>query len=258
MYISVIIITFNEERNILRCIKSVSEVADEILVIDSFSTDKTVEICKSLNTKVLQREFKGYGDQKRYATEQAKYDVILSLDADEELSETLIESIKKIKINTAFDCFSFDRNNLYCNKSIKFCGWAPDKQIRLYNRQLVNWNTKEVHESIEVSKDHRIMHLEGVLNHYTCQTIAEHQKKEKKYAEINGQILAKKGRKIIYFTPHLKGGFRFIKTYVLKLGLLDGHYGFVISKTLAKSSYTKYKTARNSHNKFKSLQKKQK
>lgn len=243
MKLSVVIITKNEERNIERCLQSVIDVADEIVVVDSFSTDETVGLCEKYNIRVIQRKFDGYGNQKHFATAQASFNYVLSLDADEELSPELKESILAAKENPEYDCYSFNRRNFYCNKPIRFCGWYPDKQIRFFDRRKANWNDKEVHESIEAQKE-IVFHLKGDLNHYTCSSVSEHQEKEKKYARMNADILIKRGKTVSYLTPYLKGSFRFFKTYILKLGVLDGYYGFMISKTLANSSFSKYALAR--------------
>jgi len=130
MRLSVVIITYNEERNIARCLQSVIDVADEIVVVDSFSTDKTVALCAKYNARVIQRKFDGYGNQKHFATTQANFDYVLSLDADEELTKELKESILIAKESPEYDCYSFNRKNFYCNKPIRFCGWYPDKQSR--------------------------------------------------------------------------------------------------------------------------------
>ena len=216
MKLSVVIITKNEERNIERCLKSIVDVADEIIVVDSFSTDNTVALCEKYDVKVIQRKFEGYGNQKQYATEQANFDYVLSLDADEELSCELKKSILAAKANSEYDCYSFNRRNFCCNKAIRFCGWYPDKQIRLFNKHLLNWNDRTVHELIEVSNKQLISHLSGDLNHYTCRSISEHQVKEKKYAKMNADILIKKGKKVSFMTPYLKGSFRVCKTYIIK------------------------------------------
>lgn len=245
MKLSVVIITYNEERNMERCLKSVETIADEILVVDSFSTDRTEEICKQYQVRWIQHKFEGYGSQKRYATEQARFDCILSLDADEELSSELAQAISVVKLNWMGDCYSFNRRNFYCNKPIRFCGWYPDKKIRLYDRRQVNWNNKNVHESIEVQKEHKVMHLKGDLNHYTCTSIAEHKKTANKYANMSADILINKGKSIAWITPYVKGFFKFFNIYIIKLGIMDGYYGLVIAIISAKSSFDRYFLSRN-------------
>jgi glycosyltransferase involved in cell wall biosynthesis len=244
MKLSVVIITKNEERNIERCLKSIVDVADEIIVVDSFSTDNTVALCEKYDVKVIQRKFDGYGSQKQFVTAQANFDYVLSLDADEELSNELKASILEVKEKLSYDCYSFNRRNFYCNKPIRFCGWYPDKKIRLFDKRKVNWNNREVHETVEILDRKQVLHLKGNLNHYRCGSIEEHQEKEKKYASMNADILIKNRKSVSCATPYLKGSFRFLKTYILKLGILDGYYGFMISKTLANSSFSKYALAR--------------
>lgn len=244
MELSVVIITKNEERNIERCLKSIVEVADEIIVVDSFSTDDTIALCEKYDVRVIQRKFDGYGSQKQFATEQANFDYVLSLDADEELSNELKASILTVKKKLFYDCYSFNRKNYYCNKPIRFCGWYPDKKIRLFDKRKMNWNNREVHETVEIFDQEQVLHLKGNLNHYRCSSIEEHQEKEKKYASMNADILIKNRKSVSCATPYLKGSFRFLKTYILKLGILDGYYGFMISKTLANSSFSKYALAR--------------
>jgi len=244
MKLSVVIITKNEERNIERCFKSIVDVADEIIVVDSFSTDNTIALCEKYDVKVIQRKFDGYGSQKHFATEQANFDYVLSLDADEELSFELKNSILAVKENSEYDCYSFNRRNFCCNKAIRFCGWYPDKQIRLFNKHLLNWNDRTVHELIEVSNKQIISHLSGDLNHYTCSSFAEQREKGEKYARISADIIAKKRKSIFWVTPGVKYCFVFFKTYIVKLGILDGYYGLEISRISAKSSFSKYASAR--------------
>jgi glycosyltransferase involved in cell wall biosynthesis len=242
MLLSVVLIAYNEENTIARCLQSVQGIADEIVVVDSCSTDKTVEICQTYNARVIQHPFEGFGLQKKFASSQATHEYVLSLDADEEVSETLKKSILLAKADFKGEVYSFNRRNFYCNKPIRFCGWYPDVQVRLFNRKRAVWNEKMVHETIVFHS--KIQHLKGDLNHYTCQTIEEHRLKEKKYALLNAEALANKKTSIHVLTPWLKRYFRFLKIYFFQGGFLDGYYGFVISKTLATSSFLKYSVAR--------------
>jgi glycosyltransferase involved in cell wall biosynthesis len=244
MKLSVVIITKNEERNIERCLQSIIDVADEIVVVDSFSTDYTITLCEKYDVRVIQRKFEGYGSQKQFATDQANFDYVLSLDADEELSNELKASILTVKKNLSYDCYSFNRRNFYCNKLIRFCGWYPDKKNRLFDKRKVNWNNREVHETVDILDKKQVLHLKGNLNHYRCSSIEEHREKENQYSRMNADILIKERRSVSFITPYLKGSFRFFKTYILQLGVLDGYYGFMISKTLANSSFRKYALVR--------------
>ena len=244
MALSVAIITYNEEKNIERCLKSVVPISDDIVVVDSFSTDNTRAICAKYNVKVVQHKFEGYGTQRQLATQHTKHTYVLSLDADEELSPELQQSILDISRNLKATCYSFDLRNHYCNQFIRYCGWYPNTKIRLYNKRELDWNTNSVHETIDTNNQHTIVHLTGYLNHYTCASISQHWEKEKKYALIAAEALAKKGKPICILLPYLKSAFKFIKIYIIKLGFLDGYYGYVISKTLAYSTFLKYQQAR--------------
>src|SRR6187551_311049 len=131
--LSVVIITFNEERNIARCLDSVREIADDVVVVDSFSTDKTEAICREKGARFVQHKFEGHIEQKNYAVTQAKFPYILSLDADEAPDEKLIASIKKVKADWIADGYSMNRLTNYCGKWIHHCGWYPDVKLRLWD-----------------------------------------------------------------------------------------------------------------------------
>lgn len=238
--ISSVIITLNEEQNIARCINSLKRVSDEIIVVDSFSTDNTVEICNELGARVLQRKFTGYRDQKQWAAEQAQNDFVLSLDADEELSEKLIESILELKKNPVGDAFTMNRLNSYCGKWIKHCGWYPDRKIRLWNRKHGSWLGVNLHEKVEVAKDCKISHLEGDILHYTYNTISQHVKQLNAFTDIGAQEAFEKGKKANLFMILFKSIWKFKRDYIFKLGFLDGYYGFIICYISAFATFLKY------------------
>src|SRR6476620_7997347 len=148
--LSVVIITFNEERNIGRCLKSVKEVADEIVVLDSFSKDKTREICESHGARFIQHAFDGHIQQKNRAITFAAYPHILSLDADEALDETLIDSIKKIKQNFTKDGYYLNRLTNYCGHWVRHCGWYPDRKLRLADSRKGHWTGVNPHDKYEL------------------------------------------------------------------------------------------------------------
>ena len=168
MLISAVIITKNEERNIRRCLESVKDVVDEIVVVDSLSTDATEEICRGYNVKFVKQQWLGYSDQKNYANGLASNDWILSIDADEQLSEELKTSINEIKKNDISEdkVFSMNRLTNYCGKWIRHCGWYPDKKIRIWNRNVGSWSG-EIHETIVFSAKTNEILLEGDLLHYS-------------------------------------------------------------------------------------------
>lgn len=241
--ISAVIITKNEELNIERCIRSMSGIADEILVVDSFSTDRTESICHDLGVKFIQHKFQGYGPQKQYAVSQAKYDWILSLDADEEISDQLKDSILKIKEGDdpqSTTAFSFTRENYYCKKLIRFIGWGNDNKTRLFNRLSANWSDNLVHETVNTSHINQITHLEGALNHYTFNSVEQHKQKTEGYAQLGAMEVQAKGKNYSQPIVIIKAIYRFVLDYIIKLGILDGYYGFKISQMNAYYVYLKY------------------
>ncbi len=240
MLLSVVIITYNEARNIAACIDAVRDIADEILVVDSFSTDTTPSICESKKVRFIQHAFEGYGAQKNWATAQASYDFILNLDADEIPDTTLLHSIKNVKNNWKSDVYTFNRCNNYCDKWIRHGAWYPDRKMRLYDRRQGYWTNALVHETFQPKEKATITHLKGDLLHYSYQTITQHQQQIEKYSSLGAQELSKNGKKAtfvkIYFSPF----WRFTRDYIFKLGFLDGYFGFVITTITAKEVYLKY------------------
>lgn len=236
--ISAVIITYNEEANIERCIKSLLPVASEIVVVDSFSTDRTEEICNRLGARFFKNRFEGYGPQKQFATSLASNRWILSLDADEVVSAEMAHSIKNIKNIDDYAAYSFNRQNFYCGKRIRFCGWYPDTKVRLFDRQQISWNNKLVHESVCCKDSSTVKHLRGDILHYTYQSVEQHEEKARKYALLAAKELG--GKRYSALKIYAKAAFRFFRIYVLKLGFLDGSLGFRLSLTGAKFVYWKY------------------
>lgn len=191
--ISATIITYNEEKNIERCLKSLQGVADEIIVVDSFSNDQTKEICLKYNVAFFERAFIDYSDQKNFAIGQANYKLILSIDADEELSDQLKKSIIDIKHNWQYEAYSFNRMTNYCGKWIKHTGWYPDVQIRLFDKTTIKW-VGIIHEKLDVSKD-AICHLKGNLLHYSFYSINQHIAQINRYSDLKAEQLYQKGKK---------------------------------------------------------------
>lgn len=238
--LSVVIITFNEEKNIERCLKSAQSVADEIVVVDSFSTDKTKEICNSFSVKFIENVFEGHIQQKNFAAKQATYNYVLSLDADEVLSDELKQNIISVKNNFIADGYSFNRLNYYCGQWIKHSGWYPDQKLRLWDRQKGSWGGVNPHDKFEMQSNSVIKHLKGDLLHYTYYTIDEHINVVNKFSSIKAKEMFTKGKSSnlvkIFFKPILK----FFINYILKKGFMDGYYGFVICKNSAFSDFLKY------------------
>lgn len=240
--ISAVIITKDEEKNIERCISSMRSVTDEIVVVDSFSTDKTQEICERLGARFIQHEFAGYGTQKQFAVSVAQYDWILSLDADEVLSDELASSIKALKENLSDPTigYSLTRRNYYCQKLIRFYRWGYENKTRLFNRTQTNWSNNLVHEVVDGKKLKQIEKLKGDLLHFTYDSVEQHEEKIANYGKLGAQEVKESGKRYNQFTIILKTIYRFFSSYILKLGILDGYYGFKISQMDAKYVYMKY------------------
>jgi len=242
--ISVAIITLNEERNIGRCLKSVKDIADDIVIVDSFSTDRTEEICRKFGARFFPRKWEGYIDTKNIAAGLALHDCVLSLDADEELSPELRHSIKKVKEDFSADGYTMNRMTNYCGKWIRHSGWYPDRKLRLYDRRKGQWEGLIIHEELKMENGSKVGHLSGDILHYSFYTIDEHRKQSEKFTTLGAEADFKKRKKApvykIWFGPLVK----FIQSYFFRLGFLDGKEGFVISKLSAAATFQKYNKLR--------------
>jgi glycosyltransferase involved in cell wall biosynthesis len=238
--LSVVIITYNEERNIKRCLESVLSVADEIVVVDSFSTDNTVALAKSLGAKVVQHPFEGHIEQKNYAITQASFPHILSIDADEIPDEIFIGQIQSVKQYWQADGYSVNRLNNYCGKWIRHGAWYPDVKLRLWDSRKGNWAGTNPHDRYEMEHESTKQHLSGDLLHFSYQTVAEHRKKAEYFATIAANAYFNKGKRSSVLKMLFSPVFRFIRDYFFKLGFLDGYYGFVIARLIAFEVFLKY------------------
>lgn len=241
--ISGVIITFNEEKFIENCIQSIIDVVDEIVVVDSFSTDKTKEICLKYGVRFIENPFEGFTTQKNFANNQAKYDYVLSLDADEALSDKLKKSILAVKKNLNYDGYSFNRLNNYDGKWIKHSNWYPDRKIRMFNRKKAIWKGKNnLHEVIVLNnpKSHGI--LKGDLLHWAYESINEHYIKANDYATIAAKNSFERNpnKKIGTIKLLLSPFWKFFKNYIIKRGFLDGFEGLVICSFTAFGTFLKY------------------
>lgn len=238
--ISVAIITFNEESKLRRCIESVKPVADEIIVLDSFSADHTVSIARSAGAVVYQQSFHGYKEQKNAALRYASHDYILSIDADEALSVELVNSILTAKEKFTHSAYTMNRCNFFSGRFIRHGLWYPDKKIRLFDKRMASWGGMNPHDKIILPGRATISHLEGDLFHYSFSTIQEYEKRNDEISSIAAESLYKMGKRSgikILTNPT----WRFIKSYFIKRGFLDGYPGFIIAKNTASQAYMKYK-----------------
>lgn len=243
--ISAVIITFNEERNIERCLRSLEGVVDEIIVVDSFSTDNTAAICKSFNAIFYERKWDDFSTTKNFGNEKAINDWVLSLDADEALSEELKSSILEIKRMSLEGCYSFNRLTNYCGHWIRHSGWYPDTKKRLFNRKACMWQGT-VHETLACTNEKNFF-LKGDILHYSYYSIKDHLKQTERYSTTAAQQLFDAGKRANILKIVVSPVFKFIKTYFLNLGFLDGKSGIIISAISAWYVYLKW-------NKVKSLE----
>lgn len=243
MKISATIITQNEERNLPRALESL-RCCDEIVVVDSGSTDRTVSIAAQFGARVIESEWRGYAAQKNLAAQEARYDWILSIDADEALSEALEAEIWQLKkTGPACDAYTVPRLAQYLGRWIFHSGWYPDRKIRLYDRRKARWVGDYVHEC--VVSEGRVGHLESNLLHFTCSSLSEHLRTLDRYTSLAAQELVARRQRVGWRHLLLAPAWTFFRTYVLRRGFLDGFEGLTIAHMAAVYTYLKYAKARN-------------
>jgi len=243
--LSVVIITYNEEKNVARCLESVKDVADEIVILDSFSKDRTKDICLSYGAKFYEHIFDGHIQQKNRAITYASNPHILSLDADEALDETLKKSILGIKQNWACDGYYMNRLTNYCGHWVRHCSWYPDKKMRLWDSRKGHWTGVNPHDKYELlNGNNNISHLKGDILHYSYYSIEEHYAQSKYFSEIAAKAYINTGKRAPLYKVYINPMAKFISYYFLNLGFLDGRTGYMISLISAYATYLKYKHIR--------------
>ena len=238
--ISVVIITLNEEKNIERCIRSVLDIADEIIVLDSLSTDKTKEICLRYPVKFIEQPFLGYIQQKNKALTFTTFPHVLAMDADEALSDELKLSIKRVKENWESDGYYFNRLTNYCGKWVKHTDWYPDRKLRLFNKTKGQWTGLNPHDVYKLQPNCSQSFLKGDLYHYSFPSINHHLDVIKNFSTISAQERHNIGDRSNWISVILHPTLKFFKSYFIKLGFLDGYYGFVICAMSAFATFMKY------------------
>ena len=243
MHITATIITCDEERNIARAIESL-RCCDEVLIVDSGSVDRTVELAQNLGARVIEANWRGFAGQKNWAAEQATHDWVLSLDADEALSEALEGEIWNLRKNgPQYDAYTMPRLAQYLGRWILHSGWYPDRKIRLYDRRKAKWVGDFVHESVESTG--RVGHLESSILHFTCESLSEHLKTMDRYTTLAAQELAARRTPIGARRLVTDPVWAFLKTYLVQRGFLDGFEGLTIAYMAALYTFLKYAKARN-------------
>ena len=237
--LSIVIITHNEEKNIRACLDAVQGLSDDIVIVDSFSTDKTPEICRSYpQVNFISHNWEGYSAQKNYANSLAKHDYILSLDADEVISDELRKSIEAIEKFEAV--YEFSRLTNYCGSWVHHCGWYPDAKIRIFPREGSFWEGEFVHETLVVPANLPVIRLKGDLLHYSYHTLEDHYRQIERYSTLHAEKMKAEGKKASFIKQFISPPFKFFRIYFLELGFLDGKAGFDIARISAKAVRLKY------------------
>lgn len=241
--LSAVIITLNEERNLKRCLSSLSGLVDEIVVVDSGSTDLTIKIAKEMDCKVLEVEWKGYSQTKNMGNEMATYEYVFSIDADECVSDELKISILKEKGKGFSGTYSFNRLTNYCGSWIKNSGWYPDVKLRIFPKSVTKWEG-EIHEKLVFDKELKPHHLDGDLLHYSYYNYSEHRQRADKYSLLTAKKMHDNGKSAGPLKPFLSAFARFMGMYFLKAGFMDGKAGLMIAWISAQSNHFKYEELR--------------
>lgn len=239
--ITAVIITKNEERNIGRCLESLQGVADEVVVVDSGSTDQTEAICREHGARFVHHDWEDYSAQKNYANSLATHPWLLSIDADEALSPTLRENLLRLKAE-GLDCatvYSFNRLTNYCGHWIRHCGWYPDRKERLWAADRARWDG-EVHEELFFDQPMNHQTLAGDLLHYSYHSTSEMADRQLRYATLAAEKAFRQGKRCPAGAPVLKPCWTFVRNYLLRGGFRDGAAGFTVCRMSAYYTFLKY------------------
>lgn len=240
-FLSVVIITYNEEKNIRRCLESVRDLATEIVVVDSLSTDGTKQICSEFGVRFIEQAFLGYIEQKNFALDQASHDMVLSLDADEAVDESLKAAIIRGKQDGfSADGYMMKRCNNYCGKWIRHGSWYPDRKLRLFNRKKARWGGINPHDKVEMEPGCRVNRLPGEILHYSYYSFSEHIAQLNKFTTIQAGAMYEQGKKASIIKLLVSPLSAFISGYIFRGGFLDGVYGLMIARTVSYQTFAKY------------------
>ncbi len=237
--LSIVIITYNEERNIGRCLDSVAGITDDIVVVDSFSVDATEAICTRPDVRFIRHPWEGYSASKNFGNGQARHDRILSLDADEALSPQLRGSVAGLSAGRGGETYKFRRLANYCGHWIRHGGWYPDIKVRIFNRMTTKWRGA-IHESLEGIDEHKATLLAGECYHYTYYMVAEHVMQMRAFTDLMAADEGRRGTRPLLVMLFVSPLIKFIRDYGFRLGFLDGKSGLVIAALSAYATYLKY------------------
>jgi glycosyltransferase involved in cell wall biosynthesis len=245
--ISAIVITFNEERSVLRSLQSLEGVADEIVVVDSFSTDRTREICAQHGVRFFEHAFEGYIDQKNWATDRTMHDAILCLDADEVLSDGLRRRITAIKAKWTADGYFFTRTTFLGKRPVKHGCWYPDYKLRLFDKRKGRFGGTNPHDNVIMRPGAKVKYVKDTILHYSFASLDDFYRQSERLSALAAQAMYKKKVTISPAMLWIKTGWAFVHSYFVKAGFLDGRTGFIISRVIAASTYRKYHLLRKLH-----------
>lgn len=247
-HISATIITYNEEANIERCLNSLIGIADEIIVVDSGSTDRTVEICSRWGCRISTRKFDGYGSQRQYATSLANHTYVLAIDADETLGDRLRDNIIRLKNSSLHDhrVYAFEVAEYYWGNPVTHCPIDAKPKIRLFNRRYAQWNMRDLGEKVTFPDSLRIQTIPGKLLHYRAADIDEFYRKEDLRATLRAQGLIARGAHIGPLTPRFKAIATYCRMMINRRAYADGAIGRLIARRVARSTFLAYDIARRS------------
>lgn len=240
--LSVIVITRDEAAHIGDCLRSVRDLADEIVVVDSGSRDDTVRICRELGARVIETDWPGFGPQKNRALDATTGDWVFSIDADERVTPELAAELRAAMADGRADAYAVPRLSQFCGHWVHHSGWRPDYIVRLFRRGSARFSDNLVHESVEPRGP--VARLKTSLLHYSYTSRAQVEAKSRQYAEAGARELRRRGKQVGPLSPALHGAWAFLRTLLVKRGILDGRTGFAIARMNAAVSYEKYRRAR--------------
>ena len=237
--ISAVVITKNEEKNIRDCVEALLRLTDDVIVLDNGSEDNTIEIARNAGAVVHIVPWQGYGKTKNRASDFSQYPWILSIDADEVLTDELIAEIKATELHSSH-VYAINILTNYCGSWIKHSGWFPSYKKRLYHSGIVRWDDREVHENLILPNNAKVIHFKNVLKHYSYRTPEDHILKGKRYARLGADHLINSGKKVSLIKQYLGPIYRFFRMYILKMGFLDKKAGFLLALREARMVLWRY------------------
>ena len=240
MPISVVIICRNEADIIGKSITAVQAFTDDVVVVDSGSTDGTQQIVIAIGARLLETNWEGYGSNKNKGVAIARYDWILSIDADEVIDDRLLQAIQNLALTDTTVVYNILFRAFLGNKMIRFGEWANDAHIRLYNRHYTRWSEAQVHETLQLPVDTKVVSLNGYIHHYTSNNIQDFAVKTVNYAMLNAMKYHQQGKKAGLLKSRVAATFSFVNNYLIRLGFLDGEAGFTVAKMNAWYTWLKY------------------